>query len=65
MKDFQYQHMCLHAAPFIEQHTGEHIATMLTNLCSLYTAVGSEGWMPGTTYSYIVHCKSVQISHTL
>ena len=28
--DFQYQHICLHAAPFNERHTGEHIATMLT-----------------------------------
>ena len=28
-KEFQYQHMCLHAAPFNEQHTGEHIVTML------------------------------------
>ena len=30
-KEFQYQHMCLHDAPFNEQHTGEHIATMLVN----------------------------------
>ena len=30
-KECQYQHMCLHAGPFNEQHTGEHIVTMLIN----------------------------------
>lgn len=30
-KEFLYQHLCLHAVPFNERHTGEHIGTMLTN----------------------------------
>ena len=34
-KGCQYQHMCLHAAPFNEQHTGEHIVTMLINCWNL------------------------------
>jgi len=29
--DFERQQVCLHAAPFNDRHTGEHIATMLTN----------------------------------
>ena len=49
-KECQYQHMCLHAIPFNEQHTGEHIATMLINCLQswnlsekLHVVVGDNG----------------------